>query len=606
MPTYKILCIHGIGHTEADKNWNQLWIDVLNEAFSQKLHSDYELEFSALAYDKIFEKYPSNVAEDAEAVAELIGSAAYHAATDLLQPRAFEPFENLKYVGRWFAGMVAQWVVSNDLRNELRAALTASIQQFGPDIILAHSLGTLLSYDLFTYDNVGRNLANGRIYITFGSQIANTFVRARMWGGRVPMVAAKRWYHLFNKLDPAFTAPIAEPGKPEFFQIETDSPAGHNPTATNGNPGYLDHPNTLTKVWEPLSRGLDDKLVSRGYEIVTEAVKPPARRALLVGINEYPDPAHKLKGCVNDVYSVSALLQDNGFQAGEICVLLNERATKDAILDRLKWLLSQADDKADRVFYYSGHGLQIPGLGSNGQIDHVEDGMVPVDFDWQQLNAITDKDLFALYSQLPEEARFLAIFDCCFSGGLIKEPRGSVRNLPVPEEIRHSLQEWDSENRRWRRRQLKKLLPGLDQDKQEAYVGLNGFTYKLGRAIPLRNVSEAKFQELTKLRKHKGPYLPVVMEACRDDQLSYEHADGAITHGAFTFSLVSEFKEPNLLTFKKLGTQVTKNLKDQGVDQQPQIVGPKKILNRPVAQWDQGGGNGGARGTALSSETAPK
>jgi hypothetical protein len=259
------------------------------------------------------------------------------------------------------------------------------------------------------------------------------------------------------------------------------------------------------------------------------------------------------------------------------------------------------------VFYYSGHGLQIPGLGANGEIDHVEDGKVPVDFDWQKLNTITDKDLFALYSQLPEEARFLAIFDCCFSGGLIKGPRGPVRNLPVPDEIRHAVQAWDSQNRRWMPWELKKLLPGLDQDKQEAYVGLNGFTYKIGRAIPLRRVSEAEFQEVTKLRKHKGPYLPVVMEACRDDQLSYEHANGAVTNGAFTFSLVSEFKGPNLLTFKKLGAQVTKSLKELGVDQQPQIVGPKKILNRPVAQWDQGGGgNGCARGTGSPRGTPPE
>jgi hypothetical protein len=122
--------------------------------------------------------------------------------------------------------MVAQWVVNDALRAELRTALTENIQQFGPDIILAHRLGTLLSYDLFTYDNVGRNLANGRIYVTFGSQIANTFVRARMWGGRIPMVTAKKWYHLFNKLDPAFTAQIAEPGEPDFSQVETDTRPG--------------------------------------------------------------------------------------------------------------------------------------------------------------------------------------------------------------------------------------------------------------------------------------------------------------------------------------------------------------------------------------------
>jgi hypothetical protein len=39
--------------------------------------------------------------------------------------------------------MVAQWVVNDALRTELRAALTENIQQFGQDIILARSLGTL-------------------------------------------------------------------------------------------------------------------------------------------------------------------------------------------------------------------------------------------------------------------------------------------------------------------------------------------------------------------------------------------------------------------------------------------------------------------------------
>src|SRR5947209_1919731 len=91
MPDYRILCIHGIGHTEQTQDWNQPWIDVLKDAFGNKLHTKDQMEFSALAYDAIFEKYPSNLLEDAEAVAELIGSAAYHAATDPLQPRVFEP-----------------------------------------------------------------------------------------------------------------------------------------------------------------------------------------------------------------------------------------------------------------------------------------------------------------------------------------------------------------------------------------------------------------------------------------------------------------------------------------------------------------------------------
>jgi hypothetical protein len=33
---------------------------------------------------------------------------------------------------------------------------------------------------------------------------------------------------------------------------------------------------------------------------------------------------------------------------------------------------------------------------------------------------------------------------------------------------------------------METFVAAVDQDKQEAYVGLNGFTYKIGRAIPLR------------------------------------------------------------------------------------------------------------------------
>jgi hypothetical protein len=39
------------------------------------------------------------------------------------------------------------------------------------------------------------------------------------------------------------------------------------------------------------------------------------------------------------------------------------------------------------------------------------------------------------------------------------------------------------------------------------------------------------------VRKHDGPFLPVVMEACLDDQLSFEYSDGATVVGAFTFAL---------------------------------------------------------------------
>ena len=141
--------------------------------------------------------------------------------------------------------------------------------------------------------------------------------------------------------------------------------------------------------------------------------------------------------------------------------------------------------------------------------------------------------------------------------------------------------------RRWRSRQLNRLLPDWDAEKQRAYTGSNGTTYKIGRAVPLRRVAHEKFKELTELREHHGPYLPIVIEACRDNQLSYEHVTGAVTHGAFTYALMSEFKKPAELSFRKLEARVTRNLKGLGLDQHPQIVGPKIVLENPIIKWGQ-------------------
>jgi hypothetical protein len=65
------------------------------------------------------------------------------------------------------------------------------------------------------------------------------------------------------------------------------------------------------------------------------------KRALLVGLNHYPDPTNNLKGCVNDVLMSSQHLQNNyGFAVEDIRLLTDERATTANIRKRLAWLAS--------------------------------------------------------------------------------------------------------------------------------------------------------------------------------------------------------------------------------------------------------------------------
>ena len=586
MAATKILCVHGIGHAEADPHWNKPWDDVITGAFKRCNNPDPP-QFAVVAYDHLFEEAPLNPIEYAEAIAELLASAAWHAIAGPSAARAFGPPDLAAYASRWFAGMVVQWVVDADLREKCRTVISDGIDQFQPDIICAHSLGTLLCYDLFTFDGVGGQKINGRTLVSFGSQIGNTFVEAKAWGGRVRMIAAKQWYHLFNHHDPAFTAEIQEPGVANFLEVVTDSPAGHSATAQGANPGYLDHPHTFESVWQPLARPKILESLTRALTATTApAPHPPSHRALLIGINAYPDPANQLNGCVNDTYLMSEILQENGFVAENIRLLSDQRATRDAILDRLHWLLDDVADESYRVLYYSGHGVQIPGYGVNQQVDHLEDGLVPVDFDWVKLNAITDRDLLDAYAQLPYNARFIAVFDCCYSGGLVRSMRSRIRTLSVPPDIRHRIQQWNATKRSWEPRKLAPLTAGLDKGTREGYSGIGGATYKLGRAVPLRKLDDQEYDKVRELRGHEGPYLPVVLEACRENQLSYEYANGSITNGAFTYALAQEYRAAGRrkteTTFVELIRKISSQIKTLGYDEQPQLVGPTDVIKGPI------------------------
>jgi metacaspase-1 len=586
MAATKILCVHGVGHAEQNPHWNQPWDDVITSAFKRCNNPDPP-RFDVVAYDDLFESAPLNPIEYAEALGELLASAAWHAIAGPSGARAFGAPDLGKYASRWFAGMVVQWVVDADLRQKCRKVISDKIDQFQPDVICAHSLGTLLCYDLFTFDDVGGQKVRGRTFISFGSQIGNTFVKAKAWGGRVRMIAAKQWYHLFNHQDPAFTAEIQEPGIMNFLEVITDSPAAHSPTVEGTNPGYLDHPKTFESVWQPLARPKMLETLTRALAApTTRALNPPSHRALLVGINAYPDPAAQLNGCVNDTYLMSEMLQENGFVAENIRLVTDQRATRDAILDRLHWLLDDVADESYRVLYYSGHGVQIPGYGVNEKVDHLEDGLVPVDFDWVKLNAITDRDLLDAYVQLPYNARFVAVFDCCYAGGLVRSTHSRIRSLAAPPDIRHRIQQWNVTKRSWESRNLAPLTAGLDEAASEGYSGASGATYKLGRAVPLRQLDKEEYNQVRVLRGHEGPYLPVVLEACRENQLSYEYTNGSITNGAFTYALVREYraagrrKRPT--SFVELIRKISSQIKTLGYDEQPQVVGPSDVIKGPI------------------------
>ncbi len=573
-----ILCVHGIGHGDADATLAPAWTAVLTRDLA-RWNPRLPVAVDFLRYDDLFDHEPLNLVVYGDALARLMASGVVHGIGDLFEGTRGIP--RVPDLVRWTAGMIAQWASEDRLRAALRKRLLDAMKAREYGLVCAHSLGSLVAYDAFAREP---EAIAGRTLVTLGSQVGNPFVRD-CFAGRIAPLAARMWYHLYNPDDHVFTSPIRLEA-PNFAEVVTDfdKPGdllNHDAT------WYLDHANTQARVWPVVAGARAARAITRTFARLRTVARNPDRRALLVGINAYPDPAARLEGCVNDVFLMSSVLQECGIAPEEIRVVLDERATADAILERLHWLLDDVPAGGERVLFYSGHGAQIPSYDATGEVDHLDECLVPWDFDWSPAHAIRDKQFVELYSQLRYETRFAAIFDCCYSGGLARDGALRIRGLEPPDDVRHRALRWDADLGMW----LKRALPTPNRslarsDDGEAYLGPGRCTYRLGRGIALRGMENRTYDRERRELGHKGPYLPIVLEACREDQYSYEYRDGAASYGAFTFSLARSLRDerargrnPSFAAITRLAAARIKALR---YDQDPRLVGPASVIRQPI------------------------
>jgi hypothetical protein len=133
------------------------------------------------------------------------------------------------------------------------------------------------------------------------------------------------------------------------------------------------------------------------------------------------------------------------------------------------------------------------------------------------------------------------------------------------------------------------------------YVGRSGTVKRLGRSASLLTLDNRAYDRVTRAQDHKGPYLPLIIQACREAEYSYEYRHGVTSYGAFTYSLARLLrriaKQGKAPTFADLVKLTAKDLTALGYDQFPVILGPKSVTTAPVP-W-RGGTT--ARKTTLRS-----
>jgi hypothetical protein len=145
--------------------------------------------------------------------------------------------------------------------------------------------------------------------------------------------------------------------------------------------------------------------------------------ALLVAINDYPIKRHKLRGCVPDRDAFKTYLQQNFKNNKEVKLkiktLTNDEATKDGIIAGFKHF-EAAKDGDICVFYFSGHGSQVPAPKEfwHTEPDRMNESVVCYDSRLPGKRDLFDKEQSHLIYKATEgkDVHFVAIYDCCHAG----------------------------------------------------------------------------------------------------------------------------------------------------------------------------------------------
>ena len=252
-------------------------------------------------------------------------------------------------------------------------------------------------------------------------------------------------------------------------------------------------------------------------------------KALLVGINKYPDPQNELRGCINDILDMEHFIAETNkvYAKQNIKKLTDRDATKKGIVTQIKWLLDGAQPGDQLLFHYSGHGAQVPTLNQNLELDGLDEIICPYDFSGQGENALRDKEFAQLFAGIPKGVHFVWISDSCHAEDLSRD---------------------------------------LKMNKASIYRQFQGFTHHKYDKLP--ETSSENFNAIT------TPLNGALLSACASHELSADAYIDKRFNGAFTHYLIKNLLQySDSKSMQAIVKLVNIDLDKNGYDQNPESEG---------------------------------
>ena len=243
------------------------------------------------------------------------------------------------------------------------------------------------------------------------------------------------------------------------------------------------------------------------------------KRAVCIGINNYPGTFNDLKGCVNDAKDWSALLQGLGF---EVSLMLDTQATAHNVKAALQGLVDSTNAGDIAVFTYSGHGTQVVDRNSD-ESDPYDEAIFLYD------DTVIDDELRIILQGLHPQATLVVISDSCFSGSVTRLAEEPAVPRFVPPAV--------STVGRVARRRF--LLPEADMPE-------------------------------------------ILISGCSDSEYSYDAEFDGRPNGAMTALALRVIKQNPEVTYREFYTSLRALLPSQDYPQTPQLEGSEANKDRQL------------------------
>ncbi len=289
-------------------------------------------------------------------------------------------------------------------------------------------------------------------------------------------------------------------------------------------------------------------------------------RALLVGVGRYAQLDARLSGVSLDIQMMTEFARLLGFESNAIKVLAHEEASTRQVVAAVEDWLIEGVGPDDRVlFYFSGHGSQIPDASKdeNDAFDEVlllYDAAIDQQARHPTLTGVLVDDAFSAMLARMRSRNILVILDACHSGSATRSLQLNPRSFRV----------------------------------DDAQVKFFSYSASIAAAG-----GRGRFDVMEPPNPGAADDNYVVLTACRDDEKTVATAQGSIFTLGLRQAVRTAAMTGNPITPETLRRQATEFIREQissdTVRFHPQIAGNTDLRQRPLQLVSLGEGGGFVR-----------